>query len=386
MMLENFTLTDRLPNNNISQEINATLVFPCFMFTDNTALKILMVIGYSVLMTTSLTGNLILACVFFTNKTMKNNVNCYIMNMVLADLLLTIVYMPRMIGRILIGLEWLVEGTTGLILCKLVSLSQEISICVSILTVVIVAFERLFAVAFPLREIISKKLSLGLLCGTWIVSLAARSPMLYSVKTISFQSGKPGCFWIHSLSFSTKEARKFYHSFIIVTFFGLPLLCIMTLYTVILIILRRRQTLVGNVTRNGVLATNKKVTQMIIAVITAFILCWLLYFIVIPLQEFWNVPMTCEIHFLRIFLGHVNSACNPVICLLFSQNYRQGIKSIRFCRLGQRLPRRKIRKGSPRDRSVSNVALVRSLQTLALDPRLEEHIKGIYKEYDENRV
>ena len=96
--------------------------------------------------------------------------------------------------------------------------------------------------------------------------------------------------------------------------------------------------------------------------------------------------MTCEIHFLRIFLGHVNSACNPVICLLFSQNYRRGIKSIRFCRLGQRLPRRKIRKGSPRDRSVSNVALVRSLQTLALDPRLEEHIKGIYKEYDENRV
>ena len=350
MVIENFTLTDRLPNNNVSQEINATLVFRCFMFTDNTALKILMVIGYSVLITTSLIGNFILACVFCTNKTMRNNVNCYIMNMVLADLLLTLVYMPRMIGRILIGLEWPVEGTTGLILCKLVSLSQEISICVSILTVVIVAFERLFAVAFPLREIISRKLSLGLLCGTWIVSLAARSPMLYSVKTVSFQSGKRGCFWIHSLSFSTKEARKFYHSFIIVTFFGLPLLCIMTLYTAILIILRRRQTLVGNVTRNRVLATNKKVTQMIIAVITAFILCWLLYFIVIPMQEFWNVPVTCEIHFLRFFLGHVNSACNPVICLLFSQNCRQGIKSIRFCRLGQRLPRRKMRKGSPRGR------------------------------------
>ena len=385
MVMENFTLTDRLPNNNVSQEINATLVFRCFMFTDNTALKILMVIGYSVLITTSLIGNFILTCVFFTNKTMRNNVNCYIMNMVLADLLLTLVYMPRMIGRILIGLEWPVEGTTGLILCKLVSLSQEISICVSILTVAIVAFERLFAVAFPLREIISRKLSLGLLWGTWIVSLAARSPMLYSVKTVSFQSGKRGCFWIHSLSFSTKEARKFYDSFIIVTFFGLPLLCIMTLYTAILIILRRRQTLVGNVTRNRVLATNKKVTQMIIAVITAFILCWLLYFIVIPMQEFWNVPVTCEIHFLRFFLGHVNSACNPVICLLFSQNCRQGIKSIRFCRLGQRLPRRNTRKGSPRDRSVSHVALL-SLQTLALDPRLEEHIKGIYKEYDENRV
>ena len=107
MMMENFTLTNRFPNNNVSQEINATLVFPCFMFTDNTALKILMVIGYSVLMTTSLTGNFILACVFFTNKTMKNNVNCYIMNMVLADLLLTIVYMPRMIGRILTDLNGL---------------------------------------------------------------------------------------------------------------------------------------------------------------------------------------------------------------------------------------------------------------------------------------
>ena len=209
---------------------------------------------------------------------MSTAINCSIMNMVLADLLITLVYMPRMIARILFSLEWLVEGALGLVLCIFVSMSQEISICVSILTVVLIAFERFFAVTVPLRVVISKKLSTLLLCGTWLVSLAARSPMFYGVKTIRFQSGELGCFWISSLSFQTERSRKSYHKSMLVAFYGLPLLIIITLYTVIAVFLRRRHGLIHNVTGDCVSATTRKVNNMILAVITAFLLCWMLYF------------------------------------------------------------------------------------------------------------
>ena len=222
------------------------------------------------------------------------------------------------------------------------------------------SLQRFFAVLLPLRVVISKRLSTGLLSCTWLVSLAARSPMFYAVKTIIFVPGELGCVWLHYLSFPTEEARTFYHAFMFIAFYGLPLLCIITLYTAILISLKRREALIGNATRNRALATNKKVTLMILAVTTAFLLGWLLYFIVMALEELWRVFTSCKVHFLRIFLRHVNCACNPVICFLFTQNYRKEIKQGCLGRLRWKRPRRYGLRGSAmRDRSISNIAILR---------------------------
>ena len=188
--------------------------------------------------------------------------------------------------------------------------------------------------------------------------------MLYGVKTIRFQSGELGCFWIGSLSFQTKQSRRSYQESMLVIFYGLPLLIIITIYTVIAVFLRRRHALIDNVTRDCVLATTRKVNKMILAVITAFLLCWLLYFLVIPLQEFWNVVIPCEVQFLRFYLGHLNSACNPIICFAFSENFRRAIQ-IKWRELKIERSRiiRLAHAPSKRDRSRSNIELlsVRSL-------------------------
>ena len=170
-------------------------------------------------------------------------------------------------------------------------------------------------------------------------------PVFYAVKTIIFPSGELGCVWLHYLSFPTEEARTFYHAFMLIAFYGLLLLCIITLYTAMLISLKGRESLIGNATRNRALATNKKVTRMTLAVITAFLLRWLLYFIVMPLDEFWKVFISSEVHFLRIFLSHVNCACNPVICFMLSENYREGIKQGCLGRLRWIRPRRYVLRG-----------------------------------------
>ena len=159
----------------------------CFKFTDSAALKALVIIGYSAVMGTSIVGNTILAFVYFKSKKMKNTVNCCIINMAFADFLLTLVYMPRMMSRVLSDLNELLGEPQDLCFVKL-SLSHEISTCVSTLTVVVIASEGFLAVALPLRVVISRKLSIVLFCGTWLIALAARSPMFYGVRMIRFQS------------------------------------------------------------------------------------------------------------------------------------------------------------------------------------------------------
>ena len=103
---------------------------PAVLCSLSVSLKVLMIIAYSIVIATLVVGNTLLAVVYFKSKSMKNTVNRCIMNMTFADLLLALFYMLRMLARIFVGLEWLVDGMSGLILCKIVSLSQEISICV----------------------------------------------------------------------------------------------------------------------------------------------------------------------------------------------------------------------------------------------------------------
>ena len=384
--MENITLSLSM-NSSLERIHTMTGDAQCFTYTDNAALKALMIVGYSVVIGTSIVGNTLLAFIYFKSKTMKNTVNCCIMNMVFADFLLTLVYMPRMMSRVFIGLEWVVGGILGLVLCKIVSLSHEISICVSVLTVVIIAFERFFAVALPLRVVISKRLSVVLLCGTWLIALAARSPMLYGVKMVRFQSGELGCFWFPYLIFQTERAIKLYHYFMVIAFYGLPLLCIITLYTAIVIFLRRRTGLIDNITRQRALVTSKRVTKMILAVITAFLLCWMLYFLLLPLDGFWNGSIPCGLYFVRFFLGHVNSACNPIICLVFSENYRNGIKTILRHAKWKMSGRQILRVSSARGRSVSNMELL-SVRTLEADASFEYSGATVCPnlQYDENRL
>ena len=135
-----------------------------------------------------------------------------------------------------------------------------------------------------------------------------------------------------------------------VTFYGLPLLCIATLYTALFILVKRRQGLISNATRDRASAINRKVTRMVLMVTTSFLLCWLLYFTAMPLEEFCAVMISCEVHFLRMFFGHVNSACEPVICLIFSENYKNGIKR---CFLG------KMKWKRLQDNGINNKSLLR---------------------------
>ena len=84
---------------NNSFENNNDTAFRCFVFTNSVSFKVLMIIAYSIVIATSIVGNTLLAIVYFKNKSMNNTVvNCCIMNMAFADLLLALILHASNVG------------------------------------------------------------------------------------------------------------------------------------------------------------------------------------------------------------------------------------------------------------------------------------------------
>lgn len=175
-----------------------------------------------------------------------------------------------------------------------------------------------------------RRVFIVLLFGIWFILLGVCFFMIYVVKIVCVFFGEFICVWIYGLSFLSEEGRKFYYGFMFIIFYGVFFFCIMVLYIIIFIFLKCRKVFIDNVIRNCVLVVNKKVINMMLVVIIVFLFCWLLYFILFFLGEFFNVFVLCEVYFFRIFLGYVNSVCNLVICIVFSENYCKGVKSICF--------------------------------------------------------
>ena len=76
---------------------------------------------------------------------MRKTVNFFIVNMCIADLLITL-YMPRSMSVWYDGYKWQLQGTVGVFFCKLAVFMHQTAICVSIFTVVAISFDRFFAV------------------------------------------------------------------------------------------------------------------------------------------------------------------------------------------------------------------------------------------------
>ena len=104
--------------------------------------------------------------------------------MAMSDLLLPIFLIPRVIQQLYID-SWLIGGPLGQTLCKLVYFLTDVSVAVSIQSLVLITVGRFGAVVYPLRSpLISSKLCPFFILATWIVAMAIYSPYLFGFKLV----------------------------------------------------------------------------------------------------------------------------------------------------------------------------------------------------------
>ena len=123
-----------------------------------------------------------------------------------------------------------------------------------------------------------------------------------------------------------------------ILFAYIPVLLLVILYFIIFIKLKT-QVHPGEQSTNNQQQRkrrNRNVLQMSIAIVTVFVLCWLPYntnYLIIEYQDsFAHFSCSLQIYFaVTYFIIHAYCAINPIICFMFSSNYRQGIKRLIKC-------------------------------------------------------
>lgn len=325
---DNFTL-----GSNISVTSNASVSI--FTAAEPATVKVLKTLCYCVIMLMSLVGNTLVVTIIYRNKRMRTTTNKLIANMAISDLLFPLFAVPRETAQILIGKSrWLVGGVGGGILCKIVNFSQDISTAVSILSLVVIAFDRFYAVKFPFKPaIITPKMCCIIIIFIWIVAMGIHSPYFYTFRLKAIENDLY-CVNEWEPDFDSISTQKVYFLIIFVVLISFPIAVITILYTAIAIEVWKQKGPVERSCRERQRREyeNRKVLKQVVTVVVVFVSCITPITIFGCLVHFvWNLKLPPEIDglnfsFSALFIMHSNAAISPCIYFIFNKNYRKGFK------------------------------------------------------------
>ncbi|XP_022808959.1 RYamide receptor-like [Stylophora pistillata] len=287
------------------------------------------VLALPVVIILSLVGNFLTICSVSQNinRRMRTSSNFFIVNLSVADLLVTVCNIPRIISILLVGYEWLIRGNFGVFLCKVTSSVPFVALLVSSLSFTFIALDRFLAVFFPLRRPITKKIMAGIIAFTWIFPCCCYS-LLFHYATLVDINGKTYC--ANRIVRDLLKSQENYRTYLIcdlILMTGIPIATTTVLYTAIGVKMCNRAA-PGNQTADSVARNrrvNYKVISMLVAVLIAFCICWMPTWVALACLST-PPPRICyndDFAYIRYFLSYSNSAVTPYIYPVFNQNFRQ---------------------------------------------------------------
>ena len=302
-------------------------------------LKIGLTSAYVVIFLVALFGNSVgFYVVVIKKESLSRSVtNLFIGNMAVADLLLTITIMPFSVAFLYRDALW-IGGTLGSITCKALSYVMPVFISASVFTMMLISFDRFYAVFFPLKEKFFQKPKV-LSAIIWISSFGLMTPSVLMYQTREIQPGVYYCLqewpWAppNDTDFTeTYKVLKSFHICLFVVLYALPLSVTLFIYFLICRKLWLGK-IPGNVTDSKIAAENRlkrKVTCLLVITCVVFAVCW---FPVYVNHYFWYVrpdqshKLPSKVQMLFLWIAHANSALNPCLYILLNKKFRQKFQA-----------------------------------------------------------
>ena len=325
---------------NITHASNVTLLPPQ---PDSVGIPLDLKIGltsaYVVIFLVALFGNSVGFYVVVIKKesSSRSVTNLFIGNMAVADLLLTITIMPFSVAYLYRDTLW-IGGTLGSITCKALFYVMPVFISASVFTMMLISFDRFYAVFFPLKEKFFQKPKV-LSAIIWILSFGLMTPYVLMYQTHEIRPGVYYCLqewpWAppNDTDFTeTYKVLKSFHISVFVIVYALPLSITIIIYSLICRKLWLRK-IPGNVTDTNLAAAEKskrKVVRLLVVICVVFAVCW---FPVYVNHYFWYVrpdqshKLPVSVQMLFNWIAHANSALNPCLYILLNKKFRQKFQA-----------------------------------------------------------
>lgn len=296
--------------------------------TRTLSMQVIMTILYALIFPIALLGNSLVLYVVFKRQSMRSVLNLLIVNMAVADLLVTIFTMPYSLASLFVGLQWF-DGIFGLILCKTTHFSLTASIAASVITLIVITLDRFVTIVFvwkPCLNLRTSKISLVII---WVVSIAIMGLHLDVYTVAQAIPGDERYFCYPDWTRMPVDFNKYFAVGMFVILYAFPLVLMAILYS---IIMRKlwRDSFAENAGSGGdsnINSSKKRVVKMLITVTLAFAICWfplhtIHYYIYFDMESYRCMSMFVIL--LSLWLGHANSAINPLLYVVFNKTFRRA--------------------------------------------------------------
>ena len=269
----------------------------------------------------SITGNCFVLSVCYKRRG-SSSLRWYIANLAIADLTFALLSILDMISFL-----WTWVG--GQLTCKVQSFWIEACYTTSIMTLVLISFQRIKAVLHPFNARLSDAEGLKKkVAALWLGSVVVCSPLLYAYQVVTLDySGQIIC---TNRPFGDL-GRQIYYSIHTVCFFIVPLMYMIYAQTAISLALRSSRRIIPtqNAFATSYMNRHHKVAKTLAALTLAFIICWSPFMIVRTLIYF---HMLSEGHGWRLcqILVLLNTVLDPILYGICGENlkFRRYIRRI----------------------------------------------------------
>ena len=281
----------------------------------------------------SLTGNILVCISVSRNTRLRTTTNLYIMALALSDLLSAVFVMPLAIA-VLITSEWIFGG----VVCQLHAFFGGFVIYVSPVTMGLTAVNRYVRMCKSDQQynrLFSTRKSKILLAFVWtFVACYSVLPILVGLQTYVFVPGYAACASSH-----ISESGKMIHYGIVLTLFFLTPLSA-TIFSYIKVAKKIQQhnaEASTSIRRRGpnmsaISAHEIKVSKSLFAVVFAFMICWIPFWVIVILRRFRLVAtMPRNVQLLCMFFLYLSNTINPFIYAGMNPSFRREFRKIVFC-------------------------------------------------------
>ncbi|CAG9560784.1 unnamed protein product [Danaus chrysippus] len=292
----------------------------------------------------SLVTNILLIIVAVKCNYTKNVTNIFLVNLSLADLLVTGVCMPIQLSKA-ITLVWFYGETV----CKIVNYIQGVAVAASVFTLTAMSVDRWLSIApEPRLRPPGRRQALLLLTLLWIVALLIFIP-LFLVASVRKESVPIISKTEKNISIETKdvhfcteewpspETRKQFGTFSFTLVYAIPGSITILSYA----FMGRTLCSVrppfdideGNVSMQQglrLMKERKRVAWILLLLAVLFALCWMPYNIMQLLLDI-NAVNTKALSLVlpyALFVGHANSAINPIVYCLMTRNFQRSVHKL----------------------------------------------------------
>ncbi|XP_046649911.1 QRFP-like peptide receptor isoform X1 [Daphnia pulicaria] len=309
--------------------------------------KLIVLSLYSVVFLLAAVCNLLVIVVIFRFQHLHSVTNYFLVNLSVADLLVTMICMPMAMSQN-ITVIWFY----GLFMCKFVTYLQGVAASSSMFSILAMSIDRYFAIRHPIvfRQFFNKRVARCVILSIWVVASLVFIPVLVVQHeesiTLHGENAELVICKVCKQRWEEDWNKITYSIFLFVATYVLPVLLVITAYIRMGCKLCTPSILMNNhdggeiiLNRDSrLLNCRRRVARTLLIIAIVFAVCWMpynltqLFLDTLEKEQLKEMDKTAPhllmVHSFSLWLGHANSAINPLLYCLLSRNIRQSVANL----------------------------------------------------------